>query len=286
MEQLGPIKELSICGGGVRGFGFLGALYHLWERGILKPECLKSIACVSIGSWLGAGLCIGLTPKDIGDYFFNIDIAKVKDIELLTFFERKSILKGDKIREFITNFISLKEDPSITLSKLYNKNKIRLIITTVCLNDCKVYYIDHISHPDLELRDAILMSSSIPGLFPPIEYKGKLYVDSGIIVNNPINILSDDAWGISDNSECNESEDIKNMFDYIISIIRAIYKNIDKSGKKTKQRIINVTSDKVSVTSFGLTKDIKFELFYNGIGMTKYQINHMILQESLLRKFY
>ena len=199
-------------------------------------------------------------------------------------------MKGDKIREFIINFILHGGgDPDITLNGLYQKSRIRLIITTVCINNNKIYYMDHISHPELKLRDAILMSSSIPGIFPPVEYNGRLYIDSGIVINNPIHILSDDAWGICEDKTCEVeySAKVGNVFEYMLSLVNTIYNNMNTSSvTNSHQKLIKVKSDRVSVTSFNLTKDVKFSLFKNGVIDTKYQINHMILQESLSRKFY
>jgi patatin-like phospholipase/acyl hydrolase len=278
-----PITELSICGGGVRGFGFLGALYYLWERKLLHYSNLKTVACVSIGSWLGVGLCMGLSPKEIGDYFFGIDTSTVKDVDLINLFERKSILKGDKLREFITNFIKLRYKEDITLSELYAESGIRLIITTVCVNNSKVYYLDHISNPNLGLGDAVIMSSSIPGLFPPFKYNNRLYIDGGIVANDPIHILSENAWGICNDDNFEHSDvQINNMVEYTICIIQSVYKNINSIKRHSKQRLINVRSDEVAVTSFSLSKDVKFELFQEGIQCTRDQVNRMILQESLV----
>lgn len=279
------IRELSISGGGVRGFGFFGALYCLWKKGILVPSELKKIAAVSIGSWLGAGLCLGFTPKEIGDYFFELDLSVIQDLDLSDFFGRKSLMEGKMLKKFIDDFISLKENPTITLRQLFLKSGIHLILTTICLNTNNVIYLDHISYPELELNKAILMSSSIPGVFPPVEYKNQLYIDGGIIDNNPIHLLSDDAWGIcqdaSDTDECK----INNMFDYTKCIIQTVYTNVCIIKNTTKQKIIKIKTDNIPIVSFKINKDVKYGMIKQGITSTTNQINHMILHKSLLQQF-
>lgn len=270
-----PIKELSISGGGIRGYAYLGVLYTLWKRDLLSN--LETIACVSVGSWLGAGICLGYTPKQIGDHFFQKDVSQIKDVELINFFQRKSLFKGEKLKEFVDNFIG--ED--ITLVELYKRSKIHLIIVTVCLNTNSNEYLDHINSPDLNLKKALLMSSSIPGVFPPVEYNDKLYIDGGIIDNDPIHILGDGAWGIKNKEESNTHISINNMFDYTLYIFRLIYDKVNIVKKNKTQTIITV-DESLAITSFDLTKDQKYRLIQNGIKNANKQINHKILQQALL----
>lgn len=276
-----PIKELSISGGGVRGYGFFGSIYYLWKENILQLDKLESIACVSIGSWLGAALTLGYTPIEMGDFFFELDVGTVKDIDLSNFFERKSMLKGEIMTQFVKQLVTNKYPESITLLELYNKTKIHLIIVTLCLNTSKVVYLDHLNNPELDLITAIIMSSSIPGLFPPVEYQNKLYIDGGLVDNNPIHILGDDAWGICQCVDETENKiDVKNMMDYSVYIIRSIYNNVNNVKRKSNQKIISIKTD-ISITSFDLNKDVKLELIQKGIYETKIQVNRIGLIESI-----
>lgn len=279
------IRELSISGGGVRGFGFFGALYCLWKKGILVPSELKTVASVSVGSWLGAGLCLGFTPQEMGDYFFELDLSVIQDIDLTDFFGRKSLMEGKMMKKMIEEFISQKEDPTITLGQLFQKSKIHLILTTICLNTSSVVYLDHINNPDLELAKAILMSSSIPGVFPPVEHQNQLYIDGGIIDNNPLHLLSDEAWGICQDSSDTDECIIDNMFDYTRCIIQTVYTNVCIIKGTTKQKIIKIKTDNIPIVSFKINKDVKYGMIKQGIISTTNQINHMILHQSLLQRF-
>ena len=276
-----PIKELSISGGGVRGYGFFGSIYYLWKEGILQLDKLETIACVSIGSWIGAALTLGYTPVEMGDFFFDLDVGTVKDIDLSNFFERKSMLKGEVMRHFIKKLVTDKYPENITLLELHRKTKIHLIIVTLCLNTSKVIYLDHLNNPDLDLITAIVMSSSIPGLFPPVEYQNKLYIDGGLVDNNPIHILGDEAWGICQSVDETENKiDVKNMMDYSVYIIRSIYNNVNNVKRKSNQKIISIKTD-ISITSFDLNKDVKLELIQKGINETQLQVNRLGLIESV-----
>ena len=276
-----PIKELSISGGGVRGYGFFGSIYYLWKENILQLDKLESIACVSVGSWLGAALNIGYTPVEMGDFFFELDVGTVKDIDLTNFFERKSMLKGEIMRQFVKKMVTNKYPESVTLLELYNKTKIHLIIVTLCLNTSKIIYLDYLSHPDLDLITAIIMSSSIPGIFPPVEYENRLYIDGGIVDNNPIHKLGDNAWGICQCVDENDNNiSVKNMMDYSVYIIRSVYNNVNNIKRKSNQNIISIKTD-ISITSFDLNKDVKLELIQKGINETKVQVDRIKLMESI-----
>ena len=53
-----PIKHLVIAGGGPIGLQFLGALEHLNEQGFWNFEDIESIYATSIGTFLGAIICL------------------------------------------------------------------------------------------------------------------------------------------------------------------------------------------------------------------------------------
>ena len=181
----------------------------------------------------------------------------------------------------ITDFVSQKAGKEITLLELYKRSKIHLIIVTICLNSGKACYLDHIKYPDLSLIKAIKMSSSLPGIFPPVEHNGKLYIDGALVDNNPIHLLGDGAWGIcQSNDPESEIEEIKNMFDYTVYIIRTIYNNVNNVKRKSNQKLIKIEID-ISVTSFDISKDTKLELFKNGMESTRIQLNHIRLIDSI-----
>lgn len=258
------IHELSIGGGGIKGLAFVGALYELEKRKLLND--LKKISGTSIGGFLASCLTIGLKVSHLIDNLFEYDYRTIKDVELKKMFSRKSILKGEKLRQFYRDIISIKEDPYITLKDLYSKTNIELIITVTCLNTQEVEYISHKTDPDLDLFTLICMSSAIPGILPPVSYKNKIYVDGCLLDNLPISHLSNGSWGITSKSRKKEIIDTKEMntINYFSTILKIIH-NSQNTELKREYNIIEVDIGNVEVTSFNVTKDEKLKLIKKGI---------------------
>lgn len=254
------IRELAISGGGVKGYSYIGALYQLEKRKYLNE--LNHISCVSIGAFIGGAHLAGYTFDELIDVFFHLNVKDLKDIDLNGFFKTKSMLKGDKYREFVKDVLSKKINPSISLLDLYKKTKIKFTIVTINVTNMQLKYISYETDPELDLYTAIIMSSAIHGVFPPVEYKNCLYIDGGILDNNPINILSRDAWGICE-SEKQEYAKTENILDYFGSILYIVYNSINRLD--TSRNWIKVNCDNVQVISFNITKDEKLKLIQNGI---------------------
>lgn len=270
------IEELSISGGGVKGYAYIGALYRLEEIGALKN--LKKVIGVSIGSLFAVCLVLKLKVKELIDFFFEYDIKKIKDIDLVNFFNRKSLLKGEKYKEFVTNIIEKKVNKDISLNELYDMTGIELVIVVCCINKKNVEYISYKTDPDLSLINLIMMSSAIPGFFPPVQYKNNLYVDGGILDNNPIGKLGTNSYGICQKSrELVEEYNTYSFIDYFGSVLHMIYKNIQNNVNKDDPNLIKVECGNIKVTSFNISKDEKLSLIRYGIN----SVNEFISQKAL-----
>lgn len=266
-NKINNLKELSISGGGVRGYAYLGVLYHLDALGLLSN--LEQISGVSIGSLFAVGLAIGWKPSELIDYLFEYDISKVKDIDIKNFFSSKSFLKGLKYRKFIEDIVQIKTPKETTLKQLYEKTKINLVIATACINDQRLKFISHETDPDIDLVTLIMMSSSIPGLFPPVEYKNKLYIDGAILDNSP-KLVSNNGLGIC--QECVSSEcTITGVHDFFGNILYMVYDNlhIQQTKDNDPENWIKVKYGEIQVTSFNITKDEKLSLIMYGIDAAK-----------------
>ncbi len=273
------IEELSISGGGVKGYAFLGALYRLEEKKALND--LKRIAGVSIGSLFAAALALGWRPKELLDFLFDYDIKTLKDIDITGLLSRKSLMKGEKFKKFVLMIIEKKVNKDITLVDLYNLTGIELIIAVSCVNDRTVKYMSHKTDPELELVTLIMMSSAIPGFFPPVMYNNKLYVDGGILDNHPIKCLSSDAYGIVQKSkEKKESREIMNFIDFGGSLLQMIYTSLQNKVRKDYPNLIEVEYGNVTITSFNITKDQKLSLIQYGIEAVDSFVNQKVLHQE------
>ena len=82
---------------------------------------------------------------------------------------------------------------TITLKEFYNYSKINLVIFSVNANTFDIVKISHDTHPQLELIDALYMSSTMPFVFQPLFVKDICYIDGGCICHYPINYCVEDV---------------------------------------------------------------------------------------------
>ena len=99
-----PIKHLVIAGGGPIGLQFLGALEHLNEQRFWNFEEIESIYATSIGTFLGAIICLKYDWSTLNKYIIERpwhDAFKLNGKQILDAFYSKSdlILKRNEIHK-------------------------------------------------------------------------------------------------------------------------------------------------------------------------------------------
>ena len=179
---------LVFSGGGLRGFAFIGCQKSLEERRIIGE--IETFAGCSIGAVFAAIMAAGYTSEELYDFILNFTYNDVRNIKILNFLTSYGLETGDKILEFLRIMLKRKTGfNNITFEEFYKLTRKHLIINATCLNDHKVVYFDHISHPEMPVVLALRMSISLPFLMAPVSYKGKLYVDGGVMDNFPVHLF-------------------------------------------------------------------------------------------------
>jgi len=187
-------NALVLGGGGARGFAHIGAIITL-EKENLHPD----IIC-------------GSSAGSIAGSFYSIYSERIKELERIEETKEFKILKRLKLNPFeieqrqgffvnlLSNikknimFIKMlrddalvrKEDVESVFRELFGDMKfedlpVKLITSAFDLISGKDVYIQ--SGP---LWKGILASSSIPGIFPPLEYNDMVLVDGGITNRLPV----------------------------------------------------------------------------------------------------
>ena len=148
---------LVLSGGGTKGVAHAGVLKFLEEKGI-QPQIL---AGASVGSIVSCLYAVGKTPKEILDFFKSVYIVKSAVFKIYL----KPIFGDMKIGD---------------LGK-----EVNITATDIVTGELKIF--------DKETRvvDAIIASSSFPGIATPYMFGGALYSDSGILNNFPADIIRD-----------------------------------------------------------------------------------------------
>lgn len=223
---------LVISGGGLKGLAGLGALTFLTDNDIVVvPE-------IFAGSSVGSVICflmnIGYSPKNIYDILLEIDFTK-----LIKYVEPENLLidpcfglsSPEPILHVVYSFMKKKNiKKNITFKELFEITQSKLIITGTCINDASINYFSVDSHPNMPILKAIRISISIPFIFRPYLFEGKLWVDGGCMDNFPIDLFADkldDVVGIYLDDYYESVDDIGEVQDYFYRIFKCVFRGLN-----------------------------------------------------------
>lgn len=287
------ISGLAIDGGGVCGIAHIGALEVLDIKGVL--EGIKYFAGSSAGSIIAAALGCKISVQKLKDEIYTLDFNKFKDDsfgfirDIYRLIHEYGWYKGEALEEWFGNFMErCGIDKNITLKGVYDKFGTHVIITTVCVNDNKCIYMDHLTHPTTKLKFAVHKSSCIPIFFKAAVENNKYYIDGGTLDNYPIRSLynyipKEQVIGIKlmtvneltemNYSSCldltnplNDDNTPPSLIEYIKILITLIHNQALKIHIHDEDwnRTIKVNVGTITSTQFNLTTSEKQFLIKNG----------------------
>ena len=167
---------LVLGGGGIKGFAHIGVLKALEERGI-RPAVY---AGTSIGAMVAAAAVGGISPDELARRAESLrrrDLFRINHFGMLM----------DRMR---SQSIYL-EEPLRALTKAivpegkFDDLETSLLVNTVDLERGTQVVWGLPGLRDVEVRDAVYASCSLPGFFPPGKVDGRMCVDGGVIDNMP-----------------------------------------------------------------------------------------------------
>ena len=165
---------LVLSGGGALGIAHLGVLADLEEKSITPKE----IVGTSMGGIIGACLAIGMREKEI--YKKIEEFSSV--YKWISFsFSGNAIVENNKIESIFDNIFKNRKmrDTDIPL---------KLVATDLLDGHKRVFC----AEDDIYIKDAILASMAIPGVFDEHVIDGKVYGDGFLCENLGINEASFD----------------------------------------------------------------------------------------------
>lgn len=280
-------KIIVISGGGLKGFSGLGSLKCLIDNDITNN--IDTLA----GSSVGAVICflynIGYGPKDIYDVLEQIDFTK-----LIKYIEPENLLldpcfgisSPEPIIYSIYKFMKNKNiNNKITFLELYEMTKINLIITGTCLNDITIKYFSHSTTPDMQILKALRISISIPFIFRPYQFDGKLWVDGGVMNNFPIDLFNDrldDVIGIYMDDVYDNINEIEEIQDYFIRVFKCVFRGLNYNKIELfKKYFVHIKTQGNHSTNWELTQQDKKMLYDEGYNQTlEYIENNLKIIET------
>jgi arachidonate 5-lipoxygenase len=211
-SQVFPWENLAFEGGGAKGYAYIGAIKCLEEAGIY-PRNVRRVAGTSIGSLFAVLTSMGCSS----DYMVSVfpqdfqELAKDGSGGKMWSFVRAAKARGMHPGQRLFDFLGeiLNEHAGqrdITFSQLYEVFGRELCIPVTNVTRMMTEYCHLKTTPNMPVRLAARMSMSLPVLLQPValqnsslmvnqELQAELYVDGGLLCNNPIHAF--DGWWLS-----------------------------------------------------------------------------------------
>lgn len=284
---------LAICGGGLKGLCYVGALYSFEQYGI-SLEKIPVLAGSSIGSIICTSLCLGYKISEIKKELMEVNPKKIfprmfgsseqKVIPLLI--NQFSLHDGIEMDKYLQSLFTKKgyDFKTLTFRKLRKQCGKKLIITGSNVTTGKGEYYSSRITPHMLVYDAVRISSRVPWLLPVIRKENHILVDGDLLGGFPLQgckkkdqkrAEKGDMIGLQ--IEDPESTDpITNIIDCFTKLLRSLLKKYFQSlTHKYKNNLlvfpIRPTNGMI------LSKQEMNEMYQLGVQMGKTYIQHKLL---------
>lgn len=270
-------NTIVIAGGGMKGFTMLGTLQFLYQQNILKN--IKKYIGTSIGSTLSLLMVLEFEPSEIILFMIQSpEFKKFTTYNIINGIHGRGFVDFENFNMIVKHLISKKLDFIPTFQQLYEKYPIELSMITFNYSLNKEESLSRHTTPDLNVLEAIRMSSNVPFLFGNYKNGDYFYFDGFITNIFPIDKIEkekdvvlgistlQDRWkSESDTTKLNNLKIIWNLF------LLPFFKIQRVSCKDYIEYcdIINITSNLGSFFDINLTTSKILDFFSNGYTIAK-----------------
>lgn len=264
-------------GGAIRGLAYIGALRALEELDVK----INTLAGSSVGAIFAGLLAVGYKCSEIEDILMKVNFELFKDIHLGKNF---GICKGEVFLEWIRELIEKKfygdkyekgKNSPVTFSDL-NRNLV-IITTNLAGFCCKEF--SNFKTPDVEIAYAIRISSTMPGLMPPVKASGAVLVDGDLQKSWPLwklvpdlckqkdRILEFRLEGDFDVEKHTNIDFVNTVYSCVTSVATKFI--VDKYAKKDKFDYLVINTGSTVIVDFNINDEKRKQLIKNGYEQTK-----------------
>jgi NTE family protein len=160
---------LALGGGGARGLAHIGVLKVLEEEGLAA----EFVAGTSVGSLIGALYCCGYTWQQLHELARSTDWS-----DLVTFtVPRLGLVNARKLERLVARLAGGRNLEDLPIP-------FRAVAVDITAGEVVVLAEGPVSR-------AVRASASIPGIFEPTRWEGRLLVDGGLMDNVPSDVVRD-----------------------------------------------------------------------------------------------
>ncbi len=161
---------LALGSGGTRGFAHIGVLNVL----ISEKIPIDFLAGSSVGAIVAAYFAVHGEIKSLENLVLKM--KKIEYASLIDFISpKKALIRGRKTEIFLnelylcSNFSQVKTPLKIVATDLRRGQEVDLAKGNIA--------------------KAVLASGTVPGVFPPVRFEGKLLVDGGVVNSTPVDVV-------------------------------------------------------------------------------------------------
>ncbi|MDT8901231.1 patatin-like phospholipase family protein [Anaeroselena agilis] len=226
-----PTIGLALGSGGLRGLAHIGVLKILEREGI----SVDYIAGCSIGSLIGSLYASGLDSETIFKLAKNLKRRHWIDFVI----PKMGLVAGDRTLETIK---------LLTRRKNFDELAIPLAVVAADLNTG-----EEVVFRDGEVAHAVRASISVPGVFVPYEYNGRLLIDGAVVNPTPMDVVHSMGADIViavDLVPTGEVAALTNIFDIIIQTIDIVERQLLKQRQHYSDLLIKPDVGHISPSSF------------------------------------
>lgn len=233
------IKHIVISGGGPSLFQYLSAIQYMHENNKIDLDKIESIYGTSAGSIVGVLLCLKYDWETLNDYMILRpwhDLFRIKVSNIFEAYKNRGIFDKSIIEKVFKPLLDAKDlSINITLKEFYEYSKIELHFFTFEINQFCIEDISYLTHPDLSVIDAVIMSSTLPILFCPTILDNKCYIDGGVMANYPIKYCIDagkkenEILGICNQYDVEQKHQVdsnSNLLEFILCFLYKMFRSL------------------------------------------------------------
>jgi len=256
-SEIGTVSYGALClgCGGMKGILLLGALHEFWVRGQLSN--LVYFSGSSVGALIVFMISIGYTPLELltamCDPYFTSQFGALNFQNLGTIM---GLFPHSILRTKLEELVLLKLGYLPTFGDLLQRLHKHVIVTAYCLSEtesdkCKVYF-NPISHPEMSVIEAVILSCNIPGIFQKAKYDNKIWIDGACTSLFPIKELQatcPEHCPILGLMLKNEPMDLDTPTGYFYAIMSVPFRNsLDLNGLRSTVQILEISSQQTNQT--------------------------------------
>ena len=274
--NLTDITTLVLCGGGIKGISYVGALETLYRDkhfDFFSPKRLiRRIIGVSVGAIFGLIVSCGLNSINemqlILRQFIQHPIIKPNPI---TFVQKWGADEGEEIKSVLEFILTSKKiDPRVTFRELKERTRVSFEVSASNISKYKTVFFSAETSPDMPVIDAVMMSAALPPFFAPIKHDGDLYIDGCIMKSIPLVSPIDETSTMILRITNPIAADLTTLPSYLGQLIKVVLRahgarEVEQLSPELARRTITIDCGDISVFDFNMIDITNKKLLLFGI---------------------